>query len=521
MKETFTTPCSSWREKLAATHPDDLTPMAYKQLQAHMATCATCTAIRAEYEAMGNAISQLPSVDHVPELSPALSALLNAQASSADETQRSERGSLASLGQFASSRSTLRMPRWTLATVLSPLAAVVVVVVLLGSFLTIIASRSSLGTGYPHSAKTWQVIPGANPGSTTSVLLSVVALSENDAWAVGFTSDTPVPQISQSQTLIEHWDGAHWRVVPSPNSPMAINILNNVVALAPNDVWAVGGTSSASHSDQILIEHWNGVQWSIVNTLDTTQQLKGQSQTFSRLLAISATDIWGVGTSGPPAGRSTTLIEHWNGTMWKIVPSPNPGSISNELRAIAAVSANDIWAMGYFSNHQGNDTAQTLIEHWDGKQWSIVSSPKVDAPSTTLNAAAAVSANDVWAIGTSSTSNGMMDQGLIEHWDGTRWSIVKGPASPTAEVLASLTALDSNDIWAAGISLKKSSDPGKTQGLTLHWDGYQWHSVSTPNPGRSAVISGIGKIPGSGSVWVVGYYVDAANKTSTLTMLYH
>ena len=46
---------------------------------------------------------------------------------------------------------------------------------------------------------------------------------------------------------------------------------------------------------------------------------------------------------------SGTLTEHWNGTAWSVVASPNAGTI-NSLQSVAAVSANDVWAVGYRYN---------------------------------------------------------------------------------------------------------------------------------------------------------------------------
>jgi hypothetical protein len=62
------------------------------------------------------------------------------------------------------------------------------------------------------------------------------------------------------------------------------------------------------------------------------------------------------------------VIEHWDGTSWSIVSSPNPNpNVTSRLSGIAAISANDIWAVG-------ND-AGWFSEHWDGTSWSIVNSP--------------------------------------------------------------------------------------------------------------------------------------------------
>ncbi len=83
----------------------------------------------------------------------------------------------------------------------------------------------------------WQVIPSGNGLNKVNELHGVSALSENDVWAVGVSYNT---ERTIGSTLIEHWNGSQWSVVPSPNPSSSINLLEAVTAVAANDVWAVG-----------------------------------------------------------------------------------------------------------------------------------------------------------------------------------------------------------------------------------------------------------------------------------------
>ncbi|HVB20797.1 MAG TPA: hypothetical protein VNG51_02480 [Ktedonobacteraceae bacterium] len=74
----------------------------------------------------------------------------------------------------------------------------------------------------------------------------------------------------------------------------------------------------------------------------------------------------------PTAGPAGILIEHWNGTQWKMVSSPALPA-EGGLGSVAAVSSNDIWAVGSYTNDVGQTA--TLIAHWNGTQWKMVSSP--------------------------------------------------------------------------------------------------------------------------------------------------
>src|SRR2546426_884728 len=88
--------------------------------------------------------------------------------------------------------------------------------------------------------------------------------------------------------------------------------------------------------------------WSIT----PTQNPSAGGEQFNSIAALSANDAWAVGESAGNTG-SVTLIERWNGTSWNMVTSPNPGastpcSSGNVLNKVTATSASDVWAVGYY-----------------------------------------------------------------------------------------------------------------------------------------------------------------------------
>jgi hypothetical protein len=109
--------------------------------------------------------------------------------------------------------------------------------------------------------------------------------------------------------------------------------------------------------------------------------------------------------------RCRAVIEHWDGTSWKRVPSDAPAG--SNLFDVNPVSGRAAWAVGY---HNG----RSLIEHWNGASWKQV--PNAASPrSQTLAGVAASSSRNAWAVGNSNSgSNG--GSGLILHWNGTAWS---------------------------------------------------------------------------------------------------
>jgi len=106
--------------------------------------------------------------------------------------------------------------------------------------------------------------------------------------------------------------------------------------------------------------------------------------------SVSANDVWAVGV-GP-------ITEHWNGTAWSVVPSPNPSTTSNELFGVAAISASSVWAVGDETNSKG--IKRTLIERWDGTTWKVAYSPNAGAVDNVLRGIGPVpSAHQLWAAG--------------------------------------------------------------------------------------------------------------------------
>ena len=524
MKSTGQTPCPFWAEKLAATHPDDLTPFDRLALETHIASCPACAAVRAEYEAMGSYLSQLPPVEPLPGIPARLLYMWGTQGRSLASTPFISEGGQEEQIAFTTARSPSsvhRSPR--LRVIVQTLAAVLVVAALLGGFPALVAlhnSRTNTGHG---SVYTWKVVPSPNVGTFQNQLGSVAALSPGDAWAVGTSSNGNIQQSNVvTSALIEHWNGTQWSVVQSPKPANGDYGLEGVAAISSNDAWTVG-YSWDKQVQQTLIEHWDGKQWSIVQS---PKPLFDQSD-LSSIASASANDIWAVGyTLDHKSNAAKTLIEHWDGNRWSIVSSPNGSLAENILYNVAIVSANDIWAIGYSSNSGYYDSGNlVLTEHWDGKQWHVVSSPNLaGANEQILSGLTAISSNDIWAVGFSTSANDPSDiRSLIEHWNGSQWSIVDSPNPGIGgNQLNDVIARSPNDIWAVGYS-PRSRYPGQ-EALTLveHWNGKQWSVVKNTDFGSdSNILYAIAQVPHSGELWVVGTVaVSTFSASRTLIELY-
>src|SRR5262249_2642543 len=143
------------------------------------------------------------------------------------------------------------------------------------------------------------------------------------------------------------------------------------------------------------------------------------------VVAVSTSDIWAVG-SYRPIDITTPwrpLVEHWDGTGWGLMPSPNQGAGDNVLYGLAAVTATHIRAVGTYP--PGSSGPQALVEHWDGATWSSVLTPYFGIAYNLFFDVAAVSASDLWAVGVYPHAGHR--QPLVEHWDGATWNMAAGP----------------------------------------------------------------------------------------------
>lgn len=330
----------------------------------------------------------------------------------------------------------------------------------------------------PGKCGSWQVV--SNPISGVSELNGLAVVATNDIWAVGDMG-------ADQATLTEHWNGSQWSVVKSPGVGTVYNLLSSATVVASNNVWAVGAYQSQNKPWRTLIEHWDGKQWSVVKSPNVSNVL---SNYLWGVAAVSANDIWAVGD-----GQQTNqaLILHWDGTKWRVVP--NRSLYLGALQGVVALSQDNVWAVGdYF----GNPAQETLIEHWNGKQWSVVTSPNPLQPQKIdiLNAVSAISSKNIWAVGL--YSDYAYYQTLVEHWDGKSWSYVPSPSiSGTDNELTGVAAVAANNVWAVG-------DSGTSKTMIEHWNGKNWSIVKSPSPGGDDQLNDVKWVPGSPNVWTVG-----------------
>ena len=358
-------------------------------------------------------------------------------------------------------------------------------------------------TSHSESSGGWSVVPAPVLGTNDNSLGAVSGDAPNDVWAVGnFLPDAPSSNQDATLSLAMHFDGARWISTPTPNAGPNFNTMFGVSS-AQRRAWAVGVHLDSDFKTRALVESWDphSAAWHI----DDVPQPGPERDLLFGTAALSDSDVWAVGEQQATDGRFGSLIEHWNGSAWQVVSSPDPGSSGNHLYGVLALAPDDVWAVG-----QRNDAGSPdheLIVHWDGERWSVLPSANHGSASAALYAISA-DRDGLWAVGeTTDASAG--GHPLVEHFAShENPDVVSLPAVGT--IWTTLWGVAANDglVWPVGTFVNLSTD--NNQALVLRGDG-GFHVVNAPNPGSGTnILAGAAAV--GDTVWAVGHFDDGGSR---------
>lgn len=255
--------------------------------------------------------------------------------------------------------------------------------------------------------KAWTIVPtAAASGGSKSILDGVVTFSPTNAWAVGRSKSARALVEQWNGTA---WTAVP---VPDPVLPagqtLASSMLTGISAISPTDIWAVGSYSlgGTALTGLSLTMHYNGVAWSVVKSPNVTggTRFNPARTVLNSVTAIAPNDVWAVGNTFTTDGTNepdAAVSMHWNGTAWSFAKTPSVLS-HDVLTSVTALAANDVWAAGYRDDVTGSIPVRvSLTEHWDGTTWSVVASPNgpTGVDTSLFGASALASSGEVWAVG--------------------------------------------------------------------------------------------------------------------------
>jgi hypothetical protein len=320
------------------------------------------------------------------------------------------------------------------------------------------------------SASGWSVTPSPNPVIPTGQLFWVSCPAANSCMAVG----TYTKASGAGVPLAEQWNGSTWRILPTPNpSGTALSSLLGVACTSTSACTAVGASVSTTGASRAVAERWNGTRWRIQPTPNLSQ-----GGDLNGVFCTSASACTAVGRSG--AGP---LAERWNGTRWSIQATPNPPQGNGFLSGVACTSATTCIATG--ASNPFTPSATTLAERWNGTRWTLQVTPNPPQGGGELNGVSCTSVSACIAVGNSNAGN------LAERWNGTRWQIqpTPNPAGAQFTFLNAVACAPASGCIAAGAYINSS---GAFHGLAERWDGASWAIQPTPSLPGGVMSSLIG-----------------------------
>ena len=189
---------------------------------------------------------------------------------------------------------------------------------------------------------------------------------------------------------------------------------------------------------------------------------------------------------------------------------PNPGTSTNDLFGVAVLSSSNAWAVGDDSN---GAAFHTLIEHWNGTSWKQVPSPNPHG-SSELESVSATSATNAWAVGDDAKG-----RSVTLRWNGSTWTQVPSPnVLPAGDdnILYGVAATSASNAWAVGAATAISTGPA----FELHWNGSKWTNMVSPNPGDTSKMFAVAASSAS-NAWAVGEFTPDPSGTEHRTLAFH
>ena len=311
-------------------------------------------------------------------------------------------------------------------------------------------------------------------------LTDIVAIAPDDIWAVGYQWD-----FQQRFTLTAHYDGVDWTVTPSPSpgdSPVSAG-LNAVAAVATDDVWAAGDYKpNGGFATDTLVLHWDGVAWEKVPSPGVSD-FGEQGFSFATVEVVGADDVWFTGTRA--ARELGAYTARWNGSGFTAHTTPSVVNRAHEMVGLSALGPADVWGVGGSATTRGAG----FVMRWNGSQWNTVLAPDFSGPQRYYEDVAALAVDDVWVTGIEKYYDGSVqrERPYFIHWDGSSWTEFATPA-----FAVKLRPFAPDDIY--GIS-------GDT---LVHWDGAAWSVAGTIE--SAGALDNLVSLDGVDvcSLWMVG-----------------
>jgi hypothetical protein len=265
-------------------------------------------------------------------------------------------------------------------------------------------------------------------------------------------------------------DGAQ-RLLQSTATPSGAQqtSLAAVACASMNSCVAVGYYKNSSSTIVPLAERWDGIEWTTLSPVVPSGAVETRLEGLS---CSSETSCTAVGYYQTGTEAFSTLVERWNGTTWSTVTSPNASGRSRSyLYDVSCTGSSDCWAVGKGTYKASEESAtkepSALLEHWNGTAWSVSSAT---SPPTQLQSVSCASSTSCVAVSGKAGA-------AVQRWNGTSWSAQTG-AGLSSTVLHDVACTSASACTAVG----SSSAAGHTAPFAERWNGTSWAAQTSADP---------------------------------------
>lgn len=222
------------------------------------------------------------------------------------------------------------------------------------------------------------------PNLRFGVLTSVHATGAGDVWAVGMVRD------AEPSMLVLHSTGGAFERVPAPSVTTAFVALDGVVAVAQNNAWAVGYAVDAQGRNRPLSIHWDGFEWTRVRVPD----LGTEGSALEDVTVTDTGQVWAVGWRTSEAGTSPIALRRFDG-VWS-QPATVFGEASR-FTAVAPLPGGRLVAVGFAGGF--GEEPHGISEVYDGSAWHVVPTADVPGADQVYGVATVPGRSAAWAVG--------------------------------------------------------------------------------------------------------------------------
>jgi len=397
---------------------------------------------------------------------------------------------------------------------------------------TVTGSSTTLTESW--NGQVWSIVPSPSTSGQADILAGVSCVSSTDCWAVGSSGSavlvenwngfnwsivsTPglgdtadlvsvsctdstsidcvaVGSIRSATTgenlvpLAESWDGTTWSDVAVPNSNSdgfftSVSCASATSCMAVGDTYECvpivqgGGTSFACLTPEMLVESWDGTNWSI----DTTPNENG-TDGLSGVSCVAATQCVAMGASSHTStGADEALVDSWNGTSWSVAYGPTLSGTEANVDSVSCISFTNCMGVGFSLDPSPGAQEQTVAVTWNGTTSSVVPSANPSTSFDEFDGVSCASATFCAGVGSTQSPFPTTPQPLLETWNGSTWSVaptatttVVLPSSSGAALGGTSAVLDATASASAGVASVQFT-------LTGGADSHTVIGTATPSP---------------------------------------